>query len=137
MKDYIEKSIAKNDVVVFMKGDPAETSCSYSSRAIKILDHYGVDYASENVMQSEGLRKGVKAYSGVKTLPQIFINGTYYGGSDDLCALHETGALTSVLQAKKIASCIDSAQPALVFTVVKKDEITSCGIATAPRRKAG
>ncbi len=135
MQDYIKKNIAGQDIVIFIKGEPTDTSCGYSSRAIKILEHYGVKYAYENVLTSEDLRKGVKAFSGVKTLPQIFMKGEYYGGSDDIRKLHEKGELTSLFQNKNIAVKPDDNRAQPVFTVVTKDEVKSCGKATAPAKK--
>ena len=137
MQNYIENNISNNDIVIFIKGEPTDTTCGYSSRAIQILNHYGVEYAFENVLQSEDLRKYVKAYSGVKTLPQIFMKGEYYGGSDDIRQLHEKGGLESVFQQKNISTNLDSAEPNLVLASVTKDEVKSCGKETAPRQLRG
>lgn len=134
VKHDIAKITSDNQLVIFIKGEPTVTSCGFSSRAIQILNHYGVDYVSENVLRSDDLRYGVKAFSGVKTLPQIFINGVYFGGSDDLRELHETGALESVFQSKNIILNLHDATPTLVIADVTKDEIKSCGTATAPRQ---
>lgn len=134
MQNHIKQSISKNDIVIFMKGEPTYTGCGYSSRAVEVLNHYGVEYAYENVLQSEDLRKAVKAYSGVKTLPQIFMKGAYYGGSDDIVERHTKGDLESIFQQKNIAMHLDKARTNLVITTVSKDEVKSCGKATAPSR---
>lgn len=134
MQNYIEKNILNKKIVIFIKGKPTDTTCGYSSRAIQILNHYGVDYAYENVLQSEDLRKSVKAYSGVKTLPQIFMNGEYYGGSDDIRELHENGDLKSVFRNNNIPTNPDKTRSSLVLAVVTKDDVKRCGTETAPRQ---
>lgn len=132
MQNYIENAISNKDIVIFIKGEATDTTCGYSSRAIQILEHYGVEYAYENVLTSEDLRKGVKAYSGVKTLPQIFMKGEYYGGSDDIRQLHEQGELEAIFQKKHICVNPDKTRSNLVLASVTKDEVKSCGKATAP-----
>ncbi len=134
MQNYIEKAVSRKDIVIFIKGEPTDTNCGYSSRAIDILDYYGVAYTYENVLKSEGVRKGVKTYSGVKTLPQIFLKGAYFGGSDDIRSLHEKDVLSSVFRDKNISTDIDHTQPKLVLTLVTKDEVKSCGKETSPRQ---
>lgn len=132
MQNYIENSLSKNKVVIYIKGRPEDSFCNYSSKAVKVLDHYGVTYGYENIMESDDLRKAIKTYSGVKTLPQIFINGEYCGGSDDIRDMHEKGTLETFLKTKSVPVKLDRSAPKLELSSVTKDEIKSCGSATKP-----
>ena len=54
----IGELVANNDVLLFMKGSPLFPQCGFSSRAIAILDHLGVQYESVDVLQDQGIRPG-------------------------------------------------------------------------------
>ena len=75
MTDAVQQRIADivngNDVVLFMKGTPLFPQCGFSSRAIAILDHLGVAYDTVDVLQDQGIRQGIKAFSDWPTIPQL------------------------------------------------------------------
>ena len=56
----IAEVVGSNDVVLFMKGTPLFPQCGFSSRAVAILDHLGVEYATIDVLQDQGIRQGIK-----------------------------------------------------------------------------
>ncbi|HYE47002.1 MAG TPA: glutaredoxin domain-containing protein, partial [Caulobacter sp.] len=61
--DWIAKSVADNPVILFMKGEPEQPKCGFSAVVVQILDHLGVDFVGVDVLQSEALRDGIKAFS--------------------------------------------------------------------------
>lgn len=79
MTDAVQQRIADivngNDVVLFMKGTPLFPQCGFSSRAIAILEHLGVAYESVDVLQDQGVRQGIKAFSDWPTIPQLYVKG--------------------------------------------------------------
>jgi monothiol glutaredoxin len=131
---HIKNIVSNNDIVIFMKGMPSETSCGYSSRAIQVLNHCGAQYVYEDTLLSDNLRQGVKTYTGVKTLPQIFVKGDYFGGSDDLREMYETGQLDAFFEQRNITFNKSENKPDLFLSDVTKSEVKSCGKATAPRQ---
>ena len=91
------------DVLLFMKGTPLFPQCGFSSRAIAILDHLGVDYATIDVLQDPGIRAGIKDFSDWPTIPQLYVKGEFVGGSDIMMEMYEAGELADLLEEKGVA----------------------------------
>jgi len=93
----IAEIVTANDVVLFMKGTPLFPQCGFSSRAIAILDHLGVQYEGVDVLQDQEIRQGIKAYSDWPTIPQLYIKGEFVGGSDIMMEMYEAGELQQLV----------------------------------------
>ena len=94
----IAEIVSGNDVVLFMKGTPLFPQCGFSSKAIAILEHLGVDYGSVDVLQDQEIRQGIKAYSDWPTIPQLYVKGEFVGGSDIMMEMFEAGELHQLMQ---------------------------------------
>ncbi len=101
MTDAVHARIAElvttNNVVLFMKGTPLFPQCGFSSKAISILDHLNVDYATVDVLQDMEIRQGIKEYSDWPTVPQLYVKGEFLGGSDIMMEMYEAGELQDAL----------------------------------------
>lgn len=75
-------------------------TCPYCHRAKHLLDDKGVSYREIRVDLESELRVEMMERSGRRTVPQIFIDGTAVGGSDDLYALEQAGELDQLLGLK-------------------------------------
>ncbi len=102
IQDMIREQVTTNDVVLFMKGTPLFPQCGFSSRAVAILDHLGVDYASADVLADPELRQGIKDYSQWPTVPQLYVKGELIGGSDIMMEMYEAGELHALLDEKGV-----------------------------------
>ncbi|CAO3376814.1 glutaredoxin 3 [Azospirillum argentinense] len=72
--------------------------CPYCSRAKRLLDSKGVVYEEIDLYMQPGRREEmVQRAEGRMTVPQIFIDGKPYGGSDDIHALDRAGKLDPIL----------------------------------------
>jgi monothiol glutaredoxin len=91
--DRIGQIVTENPVVLFMKGSPLFPQCGFSSRAIAILDRLGVEYNSVDVLQDPEIRAGIKDFSDWPTIPQLYVNGEFVGGSDIMMEMYEAGEL--------------------------------------------
>ncbi|CAN5166331.1 Grx4 family monothiol glutaredoxin [soil metagenome] len=89
----IAELVKSNEVVLFMKGTPLFPQCGFSSKAISILDHLGVDYETVDVLQDQGIRQGIKQFSDWPTIPQLYVKGEFVGGSDIMMEMYEAGEL--------------------------------------------
>ena len=96
--DRIDEIVKGNNVVLFMKGSPLFPQCGFSSRAIAILDHLGVQYSSVDVLQDQEIRQGIKAYSDWPTIPQLYVKGEFLGGSDIMMEMFESGELQTMTE---------------------------------------
>ena len=101
--ERIDTLVKGNDVVLFMKGSPLFPQCGFSSRAIAILDHLGVEYASVDVLQDQEIRQGIKEYSDWPTIPQLYVKGEFLGGSDIMMEMYEASELQELVESQGLA----------------------------------
>ena len=94
----IAEMVAKSDVLLFMKGSPLFPQCGFSSRAVAILNHLGAEFDSVDVLQDQGVRQGIKAFSDWPTIPQLYVKGEFIGGSDIMMEMYESGELGQLLE---------------------------------------
>jgi monothiol glutaredoxin len=95
--DFIAKAVADHPVLLFMKGVPEEPRCGFSSVVVQILDHLGVDFVGVDVLQSEPLREGIKAFTDWPTIPQLYVKGEFVGGADIIREMFQSGELKTLL----------------------------------------
>ena len=96
----IAEIVRADDIVLFMKGTALFPQCGFSSRAVAILDHLGATYQTVDVLQDPEIRQGIKEYSDWPTIPQLYVNGEFVGGSDIMMEMFESGELQELLAAK-------------------------------------
>jgi monothiol glutaredoxin len=65
---------------------------------VQILNSYGVDYETVDVLADPEIRQGIKEYSQWPTLPQLFIGGKFIGGCDICVEMYESGELEPILK---------------------------------------
>src|SRR5690606_24923353 len=99
VQDFIRETVTGHPVVLFMKGTAQFPQCGFSSRAIQILRASGVSkLVTVNVLEDEEVRQGIKEYANWPTIPQLYVNGEFIGGSDIVAEMHESGELLEVLK---------------------------------------
>jgi len=84
-------------VVLFMKGVPDQPRCGFSSVAVQILDHLGVEFVGVDVLQDDELRQGIKTFTDWPTIPQLYVKGEFVGGSDIVREMFQSGELKTLL----------------------------------------
>ena len=99
IQERIRKVIEENSVMLFMKGSPDFPQCGFSGRVVQILEAYGAEFSSADVLMDPELREGIKAYSNWPTIPQLYIRGELIGGSDIVMEMHENGELKKKIDA--------------------------------------
>ncbi len=102
--DWIRKTVASNDVVLFMKGSKAAPLCGFSAQLAHILGHLGVDYKDINVLDDMSIREGIKSFSNWPTIPQLYVKGEFIGGCDIVREMFQAGELQEVLNEKGVAN---------------------------------
>ncbi|MDE2485789.1 MAG: Grx4 family monothiol glutaredoxin [Alphaproteobacteria bacterium] len=96
--DFIAKTLADHQVVLFMKGVPEQPRCGFSAVVVQILDHLGVDFVGVDVLQDEELRQGIKSFTDWPTIPQLYVKGEFVGGADIVREMFSNGELKTLLQ---------------------------------------
>ena len=98
----ISKTISENDVVLFMKGTKQFPQCGFSATAVKILEVLGVPFKEVNVLEDQGVREGIKAFSNWPTIPQLYVKGEFVGGCDIMKEMYQAGELHDLICQKGI-----------------------------------
>ena len=97
--DKIKQQVTSHKVVLYMKGTAKFPMCGFSGRALKILASCGVsDFLAVDVLEDDAIRQGIKEYSNWPTVPQLYINGEFIGGSDIMAEMYESGELQELLK---------------------------------------
>ena len=104
IKDRIKEQVTGNRVMLYMKGTPQFPQCGFSALAVQVLNACGVnDFFSVNVLADAEIRQGIKEYANWPTIPQLYINGEFVGGSDIVKEMYESGELQKLLEGVKQA----------------------------------
>lgn len=97
--DTIEKQLSSHPIVLYMKGTPQQPQCGFSANAVRILNACGIeDFFSVNVLADPEIRQGIKDYSNWPTIPQLYVNGEFVGGSDIMSEMYQNGELRKLLE---------------------------------------
>ena len=97
-KIQIQEAIDKDKIVLFMKGTRDFPQCGFSGRVIKILEQFGTEYQEYDVLEDSELRDGIKSFSNWPTIPQLYVNGEFVGGSDIVYDMHKEGTIEETLK---------------------------------------
>lgn len=100
--DRIKDYVAKDDVVLFMKGTPIFPQCGFSSVVSQVLAHMDVTFESYNVLEDMDLREGIKEFSDWPTIPQLYVKGEFVGGCDIVREMFESGELQQLMVDKGV-----------------------------------
>lgn len=98
LKARIDDLVSQNKVLVFMKGTKLMPQCGFSNNVVQILNSYGVPFETVDVLADYEIRQGIKEYSDWPTIPQVYINGEFIGGSDVMIDLYQKDELKQILE---------------------------------------
>lgn len=99
IQEKIKQQIEQHPVVLYMKGNAQFPQCGFSARAVSLLKSCGVnDFLSVNVLEDPEIRQGIKDFSSWPTIPQLYVNGEFIGGSDIMAEMHESGELQALFK---------------------------------------
>ena len=99
VQELIKQQVTGHPVVLYMKGSPTFPQCGFSASAVRILQSLGVkNFFSVDVLTNPEIRQGIKDYANWPTIPQLYINGKFVGGSDIMSEMHQSGELQKLLK---------------------------------------
>jgi monothiol glutaredoxin len=93
VKARIDALVQANKIMVFMKGNKLMPQCGFSNNVVQIINTLGVPFETCDVLADAEIRQGIKDYSNWPTIPQVYLNGEFLGGSDILIELYQSGEL--------------------------------------------
>ncbi len=97
-KQRIDDLVQNNKIMVFMKGNKLMPQCGFSNNVVQILNMLAVPFETCDVLADAEIRQGIKEYSNWPTIPQVYINGEFIGGSDILIELYQKGELQQMVE---------------------------------------
>ncbi|MBI5109984.1 MAG: Grx4 family monothiol glutaredoxin [Rhodocyclales bacterium] len=104
IKQKIHETVTGSPVVLFMKGNKQAPQCGFSARAVQILQACGVnEFVTVDVLADADVRQGIKDYANWPTIPQLYVNGEFVGGSDIMMEMYQAGELQKQLEPLKTA----------------------------------
>ena len=96
----IQEIVSSHPVVLFMKGNAQFPQCGFSGNAVNILKSCGVEKLhTVNVLDDAEIRQGIKEFANWPTIPQLYINGEFIGGSDIMTEMYQSGELQALVKA--------------------------------------
>ncbi len=94
----IKEQVTKNPVVLYMKGTPDFPQCGFSANVVKLLRASGLEsFVAVDVLEDPEIRQGIKDYTNWPTVPQLYVNGEFVGGSDIVTEMYKNGELRKLL----------------------------------------
>ncbi len=107
-QERIKQQVTGNPVVLYMKGTPQFPQCGFSANAVQILKACGVEQVfTVNVLEEPEIRQGIKEYANWPTIPQLYVNGEFVGGSDIMREMYQSGELQKLLTGEKTTSQLE------------------------------
>lgn len=93
LKERIDNLVNQNKILVFMKGTKLMPQCGFSNNVVQMLNTLGVPFETVDILDDYEIRQGIKEYSNWPTIPQVYIDGQFVGGSDVLIEMYQKGEL--------------------------------------------
>ncbi len=99
IQDTIQEQVTSHPVVLYMKGSPDFPQCGFSANALRILKACGLnEFFTVDVLQNPDIRNGIKEFANWHTIPQLYVNGEFVGGSDIMTEMFKNGELQKLLE---------------------------------------
>jgi monothiol glutaredoxin len=101
IQDVIKEQVTTHPVVLYMKGTAQFPQCGFSASATQILKACGInEFFTVDVLSNPEIRQGIKEFSNWPTVPQLYVNGQFVGGSDIMREMYQNGELQKLLEGK-------------------------------------
>jgi monothiol glutaredoxin len=97
-KERIDNLVQQNKIMVFMKGNKLMPQCGFSNNVVQILNTLGVPFETLDVLADPEIRQGIKEYSNWPTIPQVYVDGKFLGGSDILIEMYNKNELQQAVE---------------------------------------
>ncbi len=97
LRQEIEREIADNTILVYGKGTKDMPRCGFTLETIQFFNHFGYPFEVVDVLENVPKREVLSQLTDWPTLPKVFIAGKFYGDTDILGPMAESGELETVL----------------------------------------
>lgn len=98
LKERLDNLVNSHKVLVFMKGSKLMPMCGFSNNVVQIFNTLGIPFETVDILEDPEIRQGIKEYSNWPTIPQVYVNGEFVGGSDIMIELYQNGELHEMVE---------------------------------------
>jgi monothiol glutaredoxin len=95
----IAREIETNTILVYGKGTKTAPRCGFTLETIEFFNQLGFPFEVIDVLADVEKRQALSDMTKWPTLPKVFIKGKFYGDTDVLVPMLESGELQTVLAA--------------------------------------
>lgn len=99
IRTEIEREIGAHKILVYGKGTKDAPRCGFTLETIEFFDRFGYPFEVIDVLENVPKRETLAGMTEWPTLPKVFIGGTFYGDTDVLGPMAESGELQTLLEA--------------------------------------
>lgn len=97
IRQEIEREVAANTILVYGKGTKDRPLCGFTLETIEFFNRFGYPFEVIDVLDNELKREELSQVTNWPTLPKVFIGGNFYGDTDILQPMAESGELLAIL----------------------------------------
>jgi monothiol glutaredoxin len=97
IRTQIKQEIADHTILVYGKGTKSMPRCGFTRETIEFFNRFGYPFEVIDVLENMPKREALSQMTNWPTLPKVFINGTFYGDTDILGPMDQSGELGDVL----------------------------------------
>lgn len=96
--EKIQRQIAENQILLYMKGSPNLPSCGFSAKAVQVLSACGERFAYIDVLTNPDIRAELPKFANWPTFPQLWVNREFIGGCDIIIEMYQHGELQKLIK---------------------------------------
>ena len=97
LKTQIDGEVKSHKILVYGKGTKLAPRCGFTLETIDFFNQIGFPFEVVDVLSDDAKRQALTEMTNWPTLPKVFINGTFYGDTDILGPMLESGELERVI----------------------------------------
>jgi monothiol glutaredoxin len=98
LKEEIAREIGANRILVYGKGTKSAPRCGFTLETIEFFNSFGYPFEVVDVLENVPKREALSAMTNWPTLPKVFIDGEFYGDTDILGPMAQSGELQAKLK---------------------------------------
>lgn len=98
IRQEIDQEITDNKILVYGKGTKTMPRCGFTLETIEFFNRFGYPFEVLDVLENMEKREALSEMTNWPTLPKVFINGKFYGDTDILGPMEQSGELLDVLK---------------------------------------
>ncbi len=97
-QEEIAREIGAHKILVYGKGTKEAPRCGFTRETIEFFDRFGYPFEVIDVLENMPKRDALSEMTNWPTLPKVFIGGEFYGDTDVLGPMAQSGELQALLE---------------------------------------